>query len=208
MDRGTIRAVFNVCRHRGTRLRNQTDGHFADRIQCPVSLTGNFNSHLRDCIALFADEAFWAGDRAGESVLKMLVTEPVIPIEGKGRDLVLVPNRYESSSRVIRSGLSPPAWMNGGSAFSTSTRRTNRTILRRGRNRDQRRSGVEAWCACFARPEPSRLHSPVKTQASAWYAGAPAARRRRAPVRLTGIQRPSVRGITESRRLHRTRPSI
>ena len=32
---GTIRAVFNVCRHRGTRLCNQTDGHFADRIQCP-----------------------------------------------------------------------------------------------------------------------------------------------------------------------------
>ena len=32
---GAIRAVFNVCRHRGTRLCNQTDGHFADRIQCP-----------------------------------------------------------------------------------------------------------------------------------------------------------------------------
>ena len=32
---GTIRAVFNVCRHRGTRLCNQTEGHFADRIQCP-----------------------------------------------------------------------------------------------------------------------------------------------------------------------------
>ena len=55
-------------------------------------LTGNFNSHLQDCIVLFADEAFWAGDKAGESVLKMLITEPVIPIERKGRDLVLVPN--------------------------------------------------------------------------------------------------------------------
>lgn len=142
----------------------QSDGR-AFRRSHPVSSIPNreLQPDLRDCIALFADEAFWAGDRAGESVLKMLVTEPVIPIEGKGRDLVLVPNRYESSSRVIRSGLSQPAWMNGGSAFSTSTRRTNRTMLRRGRNRDQRRSGVEAWCACFAPPEPSRLHSPVKT---------------------------------------------
>src|SRR5262249_12008488 len=32
---GDIHALFNVCRHRGTRLCEQTDGHFADRIQCP-----------------------------------------------------------------------------------------------------------------------------------------------------------------------------
>ena len=55
-------------------------------------LTGNFNAHLQDAVVLFADEAFWAGDKAGESVLKMLVTEPVIPIERKGRDLVLAQN--------------------------------------------------------------------------------------------------------------------
>jgi hypothetical protein len=47
-------------------------------------LVGNFNSHLRDCIVLLADEAFWAGDRQGESVLKALVTEPTIMIEPKG----------------------------------------------------------------------------------------------------------------------------
>jgi hypothetical protein len=56
-------------------------------------LTGHFNAHLEDCVVLFADEAFWAGDKAGESVLKMLVTEPVIPIERKGRDVVLAKNR-------------------------------------------------------------------------------------------------------------------
>jgi Family of unknown function (DUF5906) len=55
-------------------------------------LVGNFNAHLRDCVFLFADEAFFAGDRQHESVLKALVTEPVIAIEAKGRDLVLVPN--------------------------------------------------------------------------------------------------------------------
>jgi Rieske 2Fe-2S family protein len=32
---GQIRAFFNVCRHRGTRLCDRADGHFVDRIQCP-----------------------------------------------------------------------------------------------------------------------------------------------------------------------------
>ena len=32
---GAIRALFNVCRHRGTRLCDSPDGHFVDRIQCP-----------------------------------------------------------------------------------------------------------------------------------------------------------------------------
>lgn len=30
-----IHALFNVCRHRGTRLCDQPAGHFVDRIQCP-----------------------------------------------------------------------------------------------------------------------------------------------------------------------------
>ena len=32
---GAIHALFNVCRHRGTRLCEQPEGHFAARIQCP-----------------------------------------------------------------------------------------------------------------------------------------------------------------------------
>jgi Rieske 2Fe-2S family protein len=32
---GDVHALFNVCRHRGTRLCEETQGHFADRIQCP-----------------------------------------------------------------------------------------------------------------------------------------------------------------------------
>ena len=32
---GGIQALFNVCRHRGTRLCDQAGGHFVDRIQCP-----------------------------------------------------------------------------------------------------------------------------------------------------------------------------
>lgn len=49
-------------------------------------LTGNFNAHLRDCSLLFADEAFFAGDKKHASVLKVLVTEDAIIIEPKGVD--------------------------------------------------------------------------------------------------------------------------
>lgn len=51
-------------------------------------LVGSFNAHLRSCLLLFADEAFWAGDKQGESVLKALITEPVLMIEQKGVDAV------------------------------------------------------------------------------------------------------------------------
>jgi hypothetical protein len=55
-------------------------------------LVGNFNLHLRDCIFLFADEAFWAGDKQAEGVLKGLITEPTLVIEGKGKDIVTTKN--------------------------------------------------------------------------------------------------------------------
>lgn len=57
-------------------------------ISSPEHLVGRFNSHLQNCLYLFADEAFWAGDKAGEAKLKQLVTEPTIAYEGKGRDAV------------------------------------------------------------------------------------------------------------------------
>jgi hypothetical protein len=55
-------------------------------------LVGNFNNHLRDVIFCFADEAFFAGDKTHESVLKGLITEPTIGIEAKYRDRIEVPN--------------------------------------------------------------------------------------------------------------------
>ena len=61
-------------------------------ISSPEHLVGRFNSHLQNCICLFADEAFWAGDKAGEAKLKQLVTEPTIAYEGKGRDAVMGKN--------------------------------------------------------------------------------------------------------------------
>ena len=55
-------------------------------------LVGNFNAHLRDVVVLFADEAFYAGDRRHASVLKTLITEETIPIEAKGVDVETSPN--------------------------------------------------------------------------------------------------------------------
>lgn len=49
-------------------------------------IVGNFNAHLRDCVVLFGDEAFWAGDRKHESVLKALITGRRLVIESKGVD--------------------------------------------------------------------------------------------------------------------------
>jgi hypothetical protein len=55
-------------------------------------LTGNFNSHLRDVIVLFADEAFYAGDKKHTSILKTLITEDTLTIEAKGVDAEVSPN--------------------------------------------------------------------------------------------------------------------
>lgn len=55
-------------------------------------LVGNFNGHLRDAILLFADEAFFAGDRAHVGTLKSIITEPYLTLEGKFQNVVQVPN--------------------------------------------------------------------------------------------------------------------
>lgn len=49
----------------------------------PIQLVGQFNDHLRDCVVLFADEAFYAGDKRHESILKGLITEEHMMTEAK-----------------------------------------------------------------------------------------------------------------------------
>jgi hypothetical protein len=67
-------------------------GQHGMQINNPVQLVGRFNEHLRDLLALFGDEAFYAGDKHHEGVLKGLITEPSLSIEGKGLRVVVVPN--------------------------------------------------------------------------------------------------------------------
>lgn len=76
--------VFNIIGH----LLGQ---HFV-KISNQNHLVGNFNSHLQDVIFLFADEAYWAGDKKGEGVLKTLITEKTLFIEPKGVNAFTCPN--------------------------------------------------------------------------------------------------------------------
>jgi hypothetical protein len=55
-------------------------------------LVGNFNAHLSTTVLLLADEAFYAGDKRHESVLKMLITERYLNVEAKGVDVRRSPN--------------------------------------------------------------------------------------------------------------------
>ena len=67
-------------------------GQHAVHISSVKHLVGHFNAHLRDACFLFADEAYWPGDKAGEGTLKRLITEPTLAIEAKFKDVMTVPN--------------------------------------------------------------------------------------------------------------------
>lgn len=84
-DRGTGKGLF-------AKYFGQLFGSHFLPISSPKHLVGNFNVHLRTCIVLFADEAFWAGDHQATSRLKALITESTISIEPKFRDVISVPN--------------------------------------------------------------------------------------------------------------------
>ncbi|MEK4034040.1 primase-helicase family protein [Methylocystis sp. IM3] len=51
-------------------------------------LVGKFNQHLQGCCLLFADEAFYAGDKKHIGILNRIITEHSLSIEGKGKDIV------------------------------------------------------------------------------------------------------------------------
>lgn len=58
-------------------------GHHFVHISDPNHFTGRFNEHLRDAVVVFADEAFYAGDKSHASILKTIVTEEVLMFEAK-----------------------------------------------------------------------------------------------------------------------------
>lgn len=70
-------------------------GQYALQVTTPKHLIGNFNAHMADCCFLFADEVFFAGDKAHENILKGLITEPNLMIERKGVDALEMPNRIK-----------------------------------------------------------------------------------------------------------------
>jgi hypothetical protein len=68
-------------------------GSAAMHISSSRHLVGNFNAHLDGTVFLFADEAFWAGDKAARGALFSLITEPYLTLERKGIDAKQVINR-------------------------------------------------------------------------------------------------------------------
>ena len=70
-------------------------GKHAKQINNSKQLTGNFNGHLASICFMFADEAFFAGDHAGEATLKALITERELSIERKGLDIERATNRLK-----------------------------------------------------------------------------------------------------------------
>jgi len=83
--RGTGKGVFGSC------LCDMLGQHSCHVTQTK-HVTGHFNGHLKNCVLLFADEAFCTGDKRAESVLKTMITEPLIAIEQKGKDVQIQPN--------------------------------------------------------------------------------------------------------------------
>ena len=55
-------------------------------------MTDQFNWHLKDNLLLFADEAFFAGDRKQANAMKGLITEPMRQLRKLYADAVSVPN--------------------------------------------------------------------------------------------------------------------
>lgn len=79
-------------------------GHHGLHVRSMSQVTGRFNSHLRHCCLLFADEADAANTRE-EGALKGLITESKLACEAKHRDLIQVDNHI---SLVMASNLK---WM-------------------------------------------------------------------------------------------------
>lgn len=115
-------------------------------ISSPGHLTGRFNAHLRDCVLMFADEAFWAGDKASESVLKQLITESTMMYEQKGIDARSEQNHIHI---IIASNEHwvVPAGINGERRFcildALTNRQGDRAYFNR-LNRQLRDGGLEA----------------------------------------------------------------
>lgn len=57
-----------------------------------IRVTGRFNNHLRDKCVLVCDEAFFAGSKSDERILKSLITGHTITVEAKGVDAITAPN--------------------------------------------------------------------------------------------------------------------
>lgn len=95
-EAGQVAVVFRGGRGVGkgivaTNLGRILQDHFIHAIQAD-HVTGKFNGHLQDCVLLFGDEAFFAGDPRHEKILNGLITETTRLSEQKFQSAVTIPN--------------------------------------------------------------------------------------------------------------------
>jgi Family of unknown function (DUF5906) len=67
-------------------------GAHAFQVTTREQVIGKFNGHLQDCVLFVADEAYWGGDKRCVGSLQGMITEPTLPIERKGLDVIQVKN--------------------------------------------------------------------------------------------------------------------
>jgi hypothetical protein len=89
--------------------------HFA-HIANGDQLTGRFNASVATSCMIFLDEAFWAGEKKAEGVLKALITEPRLQLEAKFRDPIMVDNRLRiivasNNDWVVPAGMGDRRWL-------------------------------------------------------------------------------------------------
>jgi hypothetical protein len=70
----------------GRYLGRMIGGRHVANIAQQDHILGKFNEHLQSALLVHVEEAIWAGSKAGESVLKNLLTAPTLTIERKGVD--------------------------------------------------------------------------------------------------------------------------
>lgn len=95
-DRAEVAIIFKGKKGAGkgfifsqfVKLFGQHGMHISNR----EHLTGKFNGHLKLCVFLFADEAYYPGDKEVEGTLKQLITEPMISIEAKYHNTAISKN--------------------------------------------------------------------------------------------------------------------
>jgi hypothetical protein len=84
-ERGTGKGVF-------AEIFGKIFGHHFLQVTNAKQVTGQFNAHLKNCLLLYLDEAWFAGDKSSEGVLKGLITSDRHMIELKGKDAFMVSN--------------------------------------------------------------------------------------------------------------------
>lgn len=79
-------------------------------------LTGRFNANIGRSCLVFLDEAVFGGDKKGEGVLKALITEPIISLEAKFKDPIMVPNKLRiivasNNEWAVPAGIGDRRWL-------------------------------------------------------------------------------------------------